>query len=80
VQCAYIFPQNRDEYLVMFNRFINDYVVACPSATQIAAKIVKEIDEGHYYAGLKSTQKLLKHESDLLQSLEKAEAETKKKK
>jgi flagellar protein FlbT len=79
LQCAYIFPQNRDEYLEMFGRFINDYVTACPSAMAIAGKIVKEVDEGHYYSGLKATQKLLKHESDILSKVEKPAAESKKK-
>ena len=69
LQCAYIFPQAQAEYVASFEAFLNEYIVACPSASEIGDVIRKEVDQGLLYKGLKSAQKLIVHESKLLQSL-----------
>ena len=69
LQCAYIFPQAQAEYVASFEAFLNEYLVACPSASEIGDVIRKEVESGLLYKGLKSAQKLIVHESDLLQSL-----------
>ena len=69
LQCAYIFPQAQAEYVASFETFLNEYLVACPSASEIGDVIRKEVESGLLYKGLKSAQKLIVHESDLLQSL-----------
>ena len=43
--------------------------MACPSASEIGDVIRKEVESGMLYKGLKSAQKLIVHESNLLQSL-----------
>ena len=69
LQCAYIFPQAQAEYGASFEAFLNEYLVACPSASEIGDVIRKEVESGMLYKGLKSAQKLIVHESNLLQSL-----------
>ena len=69
LQCAYIFPQAQAEYVASFEAFLNEYLLACPSASEIGDVIRKEVDQGLLYKGLKSAQKLIVHESELLQSL-----------
>ena len=69
LQCAYIFPQAQAEYVASFEAFLNEYLVACPSASEIGDVIRKEVESGLLYKGLKSAQKLIVHESNLLQSL-----------
>ena len=69
LQCAYMFADKKDDYLKLFNNFLTEYSTACPSAEPIAGEIRDEVEEGRLYKALKSAQKLIKHESELLQSL-----------
>lgn len=70
LQCAYIFPAKRDEYLNGFQTYLTDYVEACPSAKPIADAIRREVDKGELYRGLKTAQKLLAHEADVLKAFQ----------
>lgn len=69
LQCAYIFPQNQDEYIEAYEKLLDEYVTACPSAQPIAAKVREFVAGGQLYRGLKEAQKLIQHEGDLLRSL-----------
>lgn len=69
LQCAYIFPQNQGEYIDAYNKFLDEYVTACPSATPIADKVRKLVGEGQLYRALKEAQKLIQHEGEVLKSL-----------
>ena len=69
LQCAYMFADKKDDYLKLFNNFLTEYTLACPSAEPIAGEIRVEVEEERLYKALKSAQKLIKHESELLQSL-----------
>ena len=69
LQCAYIFPQNQDEYVETFETFLSEYVAACPSADEIGDLIRKQVADGQLYKGLKSAQRLIEHEAELLRAL-----------
>lgn len=72
LQCAYIFPTKRGEYLRMFNHYLDSYVEACPSASPIKEEINEAVAEGHYYKALKATRHLLDHETRVLGTLQHA--------
>lgn len=69
LQCAYVFKEQRDEYLKSFESYLADYVTACPSAAPIADKIREETAKGRLYAALKESQKLIFHEGEILENL-----------
>jgi flagellar biosynthesis repressor protein FlbT len=71
LQCAYIFPNKKDEYLSLFYKFLGEFVEASPSASPIAKKILAEVEKGLLYKALKATQGLLNHESKVLDQLNK---------
>ena len=70
LQCAYIFPQFTAEYIRSFTEYLEEYLRACPSAQPIADEINPFIENGELYKGLKTAQKLIEHERDLLHSLD----------
>lgn len=70
LQCAYIFPQNRDDYISSYGELLDEYVEACPSAVEIADDIRTLVDKGQLYKALKSTQGLIQHEAEILNSLQ----------
>lgn len=70
LQCAYIFPDKHDQYLSQFDKLLNAYVTACPSAASIGEQIRKDIKDDKLYRALKSAQKLIQHEGDLLRTMQ----------
>jgi flagellar protein FlbT len=70
LQCAYMFPHKKDEYLGLFANFLNEFVAACPSTRPIADEIEKFVAEDKIYKALKHTQKLIAHQAKVLKSLE----------
>lgn len=66
LQCAYIFPERRDEHLKHYKKFLKDYVEACPSASDIAEKIRGHTDAGDYYKGMKVARNLIAHEVETM--------------
>ena len=69
LQCAYIFPEGRDENLETLEKLLGDYIAACPSAQLIGEEIRENVDREQFYRGLKAAQKLIEHEGELLRSL-----------
>ena len=69
LQCAYIFPERRGENLETLEEPLEEYITACPSAQPIAEKIRESVACEQIYLGLKSAQKLIEHEGELLRSL-----------
>jgi len=63
LQCAYVFPNQKDENLERFREFLGDFVKACPSTKSVAEEIEENVAKGRLYKGLKLTQKLISHES-----------------
>ena len=70
LQCSYIFPPKKEEYLQVFHKFLDEYVQACPSAVEIARAIEAEIKADRIYQALKQTHKLIAHERELAAHLE----------
>lgn len=70
LQCAYMFPHKKDEYLGLFTNFLNEFVAACPSTRPIAEEIERFVAEDKIYKALKHTQKLIAHQAKVLKSLE----------
>ncbi len=70
LQCAYMFPDKKEDYLTVSRRFLADYLQACPSATEIGDNITKAIDDGHIYKALKACQGLVRHEERLLKDFQ----------
>ena len=66
LQCAYIFPDKKEDYLELYETHLSDFVKACPSASQIVEKIRSHIESNNLYKGLKSVQELIEHETKVL--------------
>ena len=62
LQCAYMFPENRTDHLKQFDRFLKDYLSACPSADDIGTDIRSFVDKKEFYKGLKAARNLIAHE------------------
>ncbi len=69
LQCAYLFDGERDGYLQMFRRFLQDYVEAAPSAAEITHTISEAVKAERYYDALRQTQDLIQHENDRLEAV-----------
>lgn len=70
LQCAYIFPQNLEEYIDAYQKLLDEYVEACPSASEIAEEVRRLTDNGQLYKALKTAQKLIQHEAEIIGSLQ----------
>ena len=75
LQCAYIFPDKQDQYLPQLEKLLGDYLAACPSAKSIGEQISKDVKDDKLYRALKSAQKLIAHEGDLLQAMQRKAGE-----
>ena len=69
LQCAYIFPTERAQYLKAFQGFLTDYVAAAPTALAIGNQIRTFVEKEELYRALKAAQKLIKHESDIFSEM-----------
>ncbi len=74
LQCAYIFPQKKTQYLTSFDEYVRQFADASQSSTPIIGKIMEEVREDRLYQALKAAQDLLKHEKDLMDLAGKAPA------
>ena len=66
LQCAYIFPHKKNDYLKLFNQYAQDYLRASPSSAPIIEKILEEVANDRLYQGLRAAQELLQHEEKIL--------------
>ena len=71
LQCAYVFPHQKEESLERFREFLGDFVKACPSTQPIADEIEENVANDKLYKGLKLIQKLISHESDVFGQMQK---------
>jgi flagellar protein FlbT len=71
LQCAYMFPDKEEEYLVLLETNLADYLTACPSASEIGEEIRGHITSKSLYKGLKAVQKLIDHETHVLEAFNK---------
>ena len=74
LQCAYIFPHKKTEYLTSFDDYIRQFLDASQSSAPIIGKIMEEVREDRLYRALKAAQDLLKHEKELMDLVGKAPA------
>lgn len=70
LQCSYMFPEKRDEYLGSFADYLKEFVTACPSTQPIADEIEELVAKNQIYKALKKTQKLVAHQARVLKGLE----------
>jgi flagellar biosynthesis repressor protein FlbT len=70
LQCAYMFPYKKEEYLGLFADFLKEFVSACPSTKPIAEEIETLVADDKIYKALKHTQKLVAHQAKVLKTLE----------
>ncbi|MEK7244556.1 MAG: flagellar biosynthesis repressor FlbT [Pseudomonadota bacterium] len=75
LQCAYIFADKHADYLAKFDKLLDDYLAACPSAKAIGEQVRKEIKDDKLYRALKAAQKLIAHEGDILRSMQRKVSE-----
>jgi len=66
LQCAYIFPEKRADYLEAFRTYIHDYAEASPSAAPIVQSILSEVRDDQLYRALKTATNLVEHEEELM--------------
>ena len=69
LQCSYIFPEHKDQYLEAFNQYLLGYLDACPSARDIGVKIATALSNGQVYKALKAAKALLEHEKNVLEKV-----------
>ncbi len=74
IQNSYIFPGSRAKYVALFEHCIDEYVMSCSSAAPLADEIRAAVAGVEYYKALKLARKLLKHEAQLLDIYNKANA------
>lgn len=72
LQCAYIFPHKKNDYLELFGNYVRDYLTASPSSGTVIDKILEEVTHDRLYQGLRAAQKLLDHEEQLMAQLQDA--------
>ena len=70
LQCAYMFPQKKAEYISLFADFLAEFVTACPSSQPLADEIEALVGDDKIYKALKMTQKLIAHQAEILKDLE----------
>ena len=66
LQCVYLFPERRGEYLRHFKDLVDSYVRAAPSSGPIVEAVCAFVSEDQYYSALKKAQELIEHERKVL--------------
>jgi flagellar biosynthesis repressor protein FlbT len=69
LQCAYMFPQEKEKYLDLFKTLLNDYTQALPSSAEIGVDIRRALDDGKLYKALKGAQELVRHEAKIVEDM-----------
>ncbi len=70
LQNAYLFPENADDHLIKFQEYLEQYLLACPSAAEIATHMLEDMEKGQLYKALKSAHELVVHQRDVLTEFE----------
>ncbi len=65
LQCAYMFADG-DKHLQDFRQLLADFGAAVPSSMAIVQEVLKQVEAGNLYSGLKSCRELLDYESEIL--------------
>ncbi len=70
LQSAYLFPDHAAKYVDDMHEYLNQYLVACPTASEIVEDIRKYVADDQLYKALKHAQKLVIHQQGVLQDFE----------
>jgi len=70
LQCMYLFPGQKDKYLLQFNELIDSYVEAAPSSQDTVGEIREFIENEQFYYALKKAQVLIQHEYEVLANVQ----------
>ena len=71
IQCAYMFPDKKAEYLDLSKKYLSEFLEACPSSIGIVEKIRAHIEEKNLYKGLKNVHDLIEHEAKIFDAFNK---------
>ena len=69
LQCAYMFPEKKGDYLKAFEELLDDYVKACPSAQPISDKIKEKANKGNLYQAMRAVHELVLHECEVFDQM-----------
>jgi flagellar biosynthesis repressor protein FlbT len=69
LQCAYMFPHEKEKYLEIFKQLLDDYSKALPSSAEIGKSISESLEEGKLYKALKGAQELVRHEASIVEGM-----------
>ena len=69
LQCAYMFPEKKGDYLEAFEELLDDYVKACPSAQPIGEKIKEKVNKGNLYQAMRAVHELVLHECEVFDQM-----------
>lgn len=71
IQAAYIVldEEKRQGHLKMADTRLNEFAAACPGALDIVQKIRADLQSNRLYKSLKSAQKLIRYEANILNEL-----------
>jgi flagellar protein FlbT len=62
LQCAYLFEEQRGEFIEKFTEFMEAYIRAAPSVTGVAEEVFDLLQEERYYDGLRMMRRVIEHE------------------
>lgn len=63
LQCAYLFEEQRGEFVKKFTDFMEDYMRAAPSASDLAEEVFELLENERYYDSMRSMRRIIEHES-----------------
>jgi flagellar protein FlbT len=66
IQCQYLFPDKRDHYRPLVQRFLGEFAEAAPSTLPLVNKAGQEVADGHLYQALKTAKQLIAREQEIL--------------
>jgi len=66
IQLMYLDPENRISYQGRYDEFVQAFVSAVPSSRTLIDEIHGHVNNEQYYVALKTTQKLIKYEAQIL--------------
>ncbi|MEI8395104.1 MAG: flagellar biosynthesis repressor FlbT [Rhodospirillaceae bacterium] len=75
LQCLYLFPDNRQQYLETSRNFMDDFIKAAPSSGPLVADIANHLTRGDSYQMLKVAKKLVEYERRILDNVASSQVE-----
>ena len=68
LQCAYMFPDKKEDYLKLFHNYLNEFVAASPSSAELVEKVQGKIAKENYYSALRDLHDLIEHETKVMEA------------